>query len=87
MPYNTEKIGHAYNSKHNVNRENQIFFLMITDGGEWHYLASKILLALFRGITSNHYGDFYCINRLPSFRTEQKLKNMDMFVKTMIIVT
>ena len=26
---------------------------MITDGGKWHYLASKRLPALFREITSN----------------------------------
>ena len=24
VPYNIEKIGHAYKSKHNLNRENQI---------------------------------------------------------------
>ena len=34
----------------------------------------KKLSALLRGIASNHYGDFYCINCLHSFRTENKLK-------------
>ena len=35
---------------------------MITDGKKWHYLAVKSLSALLRGITSNHNGDFYCLN-------------------------
>ena len=29
---------------------------------------------LFRGITSNHNGDFYCLNCLTSFRTDNALK-------------
>ena len=32
VPYNTEKIGHAYKSKHNLNCKNQIILLTITDG-------------------------------------------------------
>ena len=47
---------------------------MITHGKKWHYLAVKKLSALFRGITSNNNGDFYCINCLHSYRTENKLK-------------
>ena len=54
VPYNTEKI--------RLKRENQVILLMITDGKKWHYLAVKSLLALLRGITSNHDGDFYCLN-------------------------
>ena len=74
MLYNTEKIGHAYKSKPNLNRENQIFLLMITDGEKWHYLAVKKLSALLKGKTSKHDGDFYCLNCLHSYRTENKLK-------------
>ena len=50
---------------------------MITDGEKWHYAALKseqtedgfnrpteILSRLFKGITSNHIGDFYCLNCL-----------------------
>ena len=48
---------------------------MITDGEKWHYLAVKILSALFRGITSKHEGDFYCLNCFQSYTTENKLKN------------
>ena len=29
---------------------------------------------LIRGITSKHHGDFYCLNSLCFFRTENKLK-------------
>ena len=47
---------------------------MITDGEKWHYLAVKSLSALFRGITDNNNGDFYCLNCLCSYRTENKLK-------------
>ena len=32
MPYNTKEIRHAYKSKYNLERENQVIFLMITDG-------------------------------------------------------
>ena len=51
----------AYISKYNYKRKKQIILLMISDdGNRWHYLAVKSLLALLRGITSNHHGDFYC---------------------------
>ena len=42
--------------------------------GQWHYLAVRKLSALLHGITSKHKGDFYCLNCLHSFRTENKLK-------------
>ena len=32
------------------------------------------LCRLFRGITTNHRGDFYCLNCLHSFRTDNALK-------------
>ena len=41
----------------------------------WHYLAVKKLLALLRGIASNNYGDFYCLNCLHSFRTKNKFES------------
>ena len=47
---------------------------MITNGEQWHYIALKSvrtddgfnrpirsLSRLFRGITSNNHGDFYCL--------------------------
>ena len=74
VPYNTEKIRHAYKSKYNSTRQNQVILLMITDGEKWHYLAVKRLSALFRGITGNNHGDFYCLNCFQSYITENKLK-------------
>ena len=62
MPQSTEKIRHAYKSKYNLNRENKVTLLMITDGEKKHYLAVKILSALFTGITVNNNGHFYCLN-------------------------
>ena len=73
MPHNTEKIRHAYKSKYNLDRENQVILLMITDGEKWHYLAVKSLSALFRGVTGNNNGDFYCLNCFKSYTTENKL--------------
>ena len=74
MPHNTEEIRHAYKSKHNLKRGNQVILFMIANGKKWHYLAVKKSSALFRGITSKHEGDFYCLNCLLSFRTKNKLK-------------
>ena len=60
---------------------------MITDGNKWQYLALKSertpdgynrpvrgLSRLLRGITSNHNGDFYCLNCFYSYSTETRLK-------------
>ena len=52
---------------------------MITDGEKWHYLAVKTLSALFRGITGNNHGDFYCLNCFQSYTTENKLKKHKKF--------
>ena len=62
VPYNTEKIKHAYKSKYNKERENQVIPVMITDGKKWQNLAVKKLSPLVRGMTSNHKEDFYCLN-------------------------
>ena len=74
VPYNAEKIRHAYRSKYNLTRENQVILLMITDGEKCHHLAVKGLSALFREITGNIHGDFYCLNCFQSHTTENKLK-------------
>ena len=62
VPHKTTKIYFAFKSQHNLTREKQVILLMITDGEKWHYLAVKRLSALLNGITSNHNGDFYCLN-------------------------
>ena len=73
VPFNNKKIKTAYKSKYNLIIDNQIILLMISNGKNWHYLAVKSLSRLLRGITSNHDGDYYCLNCFHSYRTENKL--------------
>ena len=47
---------------------------MITDGEKGHYLAVKSLSGIFKGITSNHNGYFYCLNCFHLYNTENKLE-------------
>ena len=47
---------------------------MITDGEKQHYLALKSLSALLRGLTSNHKGEFYCLNCFCSYSTKNRLE-------------
>ena len=68
-----KKIYLAHVSKHNANCEKQVILLMIPNEEKWRYLAAKKLSALFRGITSKHRGDFYCLNCFHSFKTKRKL--------------
>ena len=80
--YNTKEIRQAYISEHNDERNNQVNLLMITDGtSNWHYLAIKNISGLLRGITSNHNGDFNCLNCLHSYRTKSKLKKHEKICK------
>ena len=74
VPHNTGKIHLAYMSKHNSTREKQVILLMITDGEKWHYTAVTKLSGLLRGITSNHNGDFYCLNCFRVYTTKNKLE-------------
>ena len=69
-----KKIEIAYKSKHNLTREKRVTLLMISNGENWHYLTVKNLSRLLRGITSNHDGDFYCLNCFHSYRTKNKLE-------------
>ena len=62
VPFNTKKIEIACNSKYNFVRDNQGILLMTSNGENCHYLAVKSLSRLLRGITSNHDGDYYCLN-------------------------
>ena len=74
VPHGTKKIEIAYKSKHNLTREKQVILSMISNGENWHYLIVKNLSRLLRGITSNHDGDFYCLNCFHP--TEQKINLM-----------
>ena len=44
-------------------------------------LQLKKLSALLHGTTSKHKGDFYCVNGLHSFRTENRLKSHEKVCK------
>ena len=63
VPEGEKTIRHAYKSKHNLTRENQVILLMITDGEEWHYLTVRSLSAFLKGIISNHDGDSILIEQ------------------------
>ena len=62
VPYGEKNIRHAYKSKCNSEREKQVILLMISDGEKYHYLTVRRLSALLKRVTSNHDGDFYCLN-------------------------
>ena len=87
VPHDEIKKTHACKSEYNRKYKSQVVLLMITDGEKWHYIALKgeptddgfipptqSLSKLFREITSNNHGDFYCLNCLHSFRTNNALK-------------
>ena len=74
IPHNTETIRVAYRSEYNHKRKKQVILLMITDGKKWHYLAVTNLSALLQGNSSNHEGDFYCLNCFSSYTIKNKVK-------------
>ena len=74
IPHNTKTIRVSYRSEDNNKREKQVILLMITDGEKWHYLAVTNLYALLQGNSSNHEGDFYCLNCFNSYTSKSKLK-------------
>ena len=74
IPHNTKTIRVAYRSEHNNKHKKQVILLMITDGKKWHYLAVTNLSALLAKKSSNHDGDFYCLNCFNSYTTKNKLK-------------
>ena len=77
VPYNTRLVRQLYISEYNNKRANQVILLEITDGaGKWHYLAVKNISGLLRKITSNHNGDFVCLNCFHSYtRKEKRIKH------------
>ena len=61
LPAKKEKFYSPYVPKHNSNRQKQVIFF-----------AVKQLSALLREITSKHHSDFYYLNCLHLFATENK---------------
>ena len=47
---------------------------MITNSKKQHYLAVTDISPLFHKLSSNHDGDFYCLNCFSSYTTKNKLK-------------
>ena len=47
---------------------------MIGDGEKNHYLAITNPSGLLQGNSSNHEGDFYCLNCFNSYTSKNKLK-------------
>ena len=86
VSYNTKQIKPACISKYNNKRGNQVILLMITDNEKWHYLAVKSISRLLRGITSNHVGDFYCLNCFHSLKQKKNLKSMKGYLENVIFV-
>ena len=74
IPHNTKIISVTYRSEYNNKCKKQVILLMITNGKKWHYLAVTNLSALLQGMSSNHKGDFYCLNCFNSYTTKNKLK-------------
>ena len=70
----TNKISVVYKSKYSNKRKKQVILLMIGDGIKYHYLAKTNLSGLLQGNSSNHRGDFYCLNCFNSYTTKNKLK-------------
>ena len=74
MQYKTKIISVEYRSEYNSKHKKQVTLLMITNGKKYHYLAITNLSTLLQGMSSNHRGDFYCLNFFNSYTTENKVK-------------
>ena len=59
---NTKRISVVYKSKYSNKCKKQVILLMIGDGINYHYLALFNLSGLLQGNSSNHRGDYYCLN-------------------------
>ena len=74
VPEGEKTIRHAYKSKYNLTRENQVILLMISDSEKWHYLTVRSLSALLKGITSKQKDDSYCLNCFHSYPSNKSLE-------------
>ena len=87
VQYNTKTISVAYRSEYNNTHKKQVILLMITNDKKYHYLAVTNVSALLEGKSSNHHGDFYCLNWFSSYTSKINLKNMKKYVIITIAVT
>ena len=78
-----KEICPSYIPKYNSTCEKQIILLMIPrEEKVWHYIAINELSTSLHGITSKHKGDFYYLNCLRSFKTENELKSHEKVCKS-----
>ena len=70
---NAKTVSVVCRSEYNNKHKKQVILLMITNGKKYHYLAVTNLSALLEKKSSNHYGDFYCLNCFKSYTTKNKL--------------
>ena len=69
------KKNKSYKSKYNNNCNKQVILLMICDGEKYGVnLGVTNLSGWLQGNSSNHRGDFYCLNYFNSHTTKNKLK-------------
>ena len=47
---------------------------MISNGKKYHYLAASNLSGLLQEKSSNHYGDFYCLNCFNLYTSKNKFR-------------
>ena len=74
IPRNTKTISVSYRSEHSNKRKKQVILLMISNGKKQHYLVVNNLSELLEGKSSNHHGNFYCLNCFNSYTSKTKLK-------------
>ena len=80
------KIYAAYVSKHNSSCKKTSYSF---NDSKWRRMAltsSKKTVGINKRITSKQYGDFYCLNCLNSFRTNNKLESHKKYVKIKIFI-
>ena len=68
IPHNTKTIYVAYRSEYNNKHKK------VKNRKKSCYLAVTNLSAFLEGMSSNHDGDFYCLNCFNSYTTKNKLK-------------
>ena len=75
IPHNAKIISVAYRSEYSNSRKKQVILLMITNGKISDSLAVTNLSTLLEGNSSNHHGEFYCLNLFNSYTSKNKIKD------------
>ena len=74
IPHNIKTISVAYRSEYSNKHRKQVILLMIANDKKYNYLAVTNLSALLQGNSSNHEGEFYCLNCFNSCTSINNLK-------------